>query len=145
MNSKFSITDNLIFTFDASFQYVLANGGGTTVQAENGAVVRGSSAALGVDYNGDGDFLDSIRFYTPNTTNTRRWTAITSLSGTSLTSTAFALLTPMIVVATVKLANGVIWMQSGIRRMFSADAMVGQCFRQTECHFVSAIVSPSPC
>ena len=78
-NSKFSITDNLIFTFDASFQYVLANGGGTTVQAENGAVVRGSSTAAGVDYNGDGDFLDSIRFYTPNTTNTRRWTAITSL------------------------------------------------------------------
>lgn len=79
LNSKFSITDNLTFTFDASFQYVLANGGGTTVQAENGAVVRGSSTALGVDYNGDGDFLDSIRFYTPNTTNTRRWTVISSL------------------------------------------------------------------
>ena len=79
LNSKFSITDSLTFTFDASYQYVLANGGGTTVQAENGAVVRGSSTAAGVDYNGDGDFLDSIRFYTPNTTNTRRWTVISSL------------------------------------------------------------------
>ena len=79
LNSKFSITDNLTFTFDGSFQYVLANGGGTTVQSESGAVVRGSSTALGVDYNGDGDFLDSIRFYTPNTTNTRRWTVISSL------------------------------------------------------------------
>lgn len=79
MNSKFSITDSLTFTLDGSFQYVLANGGGTTVQAENGAVVRGASSALGVDYNGDGDLLDSIRFYTPNTTNTRRWTVISSL------------------------------------------------------------------
>lgn len=79
LNSKFTITDRLTFTFDASFQYVLANGGGTTVQAENGAVVRGTSTALGVDYNGDGDFADSIRFYTPNTTNTRRWTVISSL------------------------------------------------------------------
>lgn len=79
MNSKFSITDSLTFTLDGSFQYVLANGGGTTVQAENGAVVRGASTALGVDYNGDGDLLDSIRFYTPNTTNTRRWTVISSL------------------------------------------------------------------
>jgi iron complex outermembrane recepter protein len=79
LNSKFSITDNVTFTFDASYQYVLANGGGTTVQAENSAVVRGSSTALGVDYNGDGDLLDSIRFYTPNTTNTRRWTVISSL------------------------------------------------------------------
>jgi len=79
MNSKFSITDSLTFTLDGSFQYVLANGGGTTVQAENGAVVRGASSALGVDYNRDGDLLDSIRFYTPNTTNTRRWTVISSL------------------------------------------------------------------
>jgi iron complex outermembrane recepter protein len=79
LNSRFSITENLKFTFDASFQYVLANGGGTTVQAENSALVRGSSTAAGVDYNGDGDVLDSIRFYTPNTTNTRRWTVISSL------------------------------------------------------------------
>ena len=88
LNSKFSITDNVIFTFDASYQYVLANGGGTTVLAENAAVARGSSTALGVDYNGDGNFgglvsgvfqPDQIRFYTPNTTNTRRWTVISSL------------------------------------------------------------------
>ena len=88
LNSKFSITDNVIFTFDASYQYVLANGGGTTVLVENAAIARGSSTALGVDFNGDGDFgglvsgvfqPDQIRFYTPNTTNTRRWTVISSL------------------------------------------------------------------
>jgi iron complex outermembrane recepter protein len=84
-NSKFTITDSLKFTFDASYQYVLANGGGTTVQAENSALVRGSSTLPGVDYNGDGDIIpapgtsDNIRFYTPNTTNTRRWTVISSL------------------------------------------------------------------
>lgn len=78
-NSRFTLTNNLKFTFDASYQYVLANGGGSTTIAENSAIVRGSSTAAGVDYNGDGDFLDTIRFYTPNTTNTRRVTVISSL------------------------------------------------------------------
>jgi iron complex outermembrane recepter protein len=87
-NSKLSLTENVRFTLDAAYQYVLANGGGTTVQAENSALVRGSSTAAGVDYNGDGNFgglvagvfqPDQIRFYTPNTTNTRRFTVISSL------------------------------------------------------------------
>ena len=79
-NSRFTLADNLKLTVDASYQYVLANGGGTTVQSESGAVVKGlNTTGPGVDFNGDGDFLDSIRFYTPNTTNTRRVTAISSL------------------------------------------------------------------
>jgi iron complex outermembrane recepter protein len=78
-NSKFTLTDSLTFTVDAIWQYVLANGGGTTVQAENSAIVRGNSGLAGRDYNGDGDLLDSIRFYTPNTTNTKRWTVMSSL------------------------------------------------------------------
>jgi iron complex outermembrane recepter protein len=79
-NSRFTFADNLKFTMDASFQYVLANGGGTTTRRENDATFRGSSAtSLGVDLNGDGDVLDTVRFYTPNTTNTRRLTVISSL------------------------------------------------------------------
>lgn len=79
LNSKFTITDNLTFTFDYGYQYVQANGGGSTVLAENAAVVRGSSTLAGMDYNGDGDILDSIRFYTPNNTQTNRFTVLSSL------------------------------------------------------------------
>jgi iron complex outermembrane recepter protein len=79
LNSKFTITDKLTFTFDAGYQYVLANGGGSTTILESNAIVRGNSGLAGKDYNGDGDFLDTIRFYTPNTTNTRRYTVLASL------------------------------------------------------------------
>ena len=79
-NSRFTLTDNLIFTADASFQYVLANGGGYTTLAENSALAKGSiTTRAGVDFNGDGDVLDTVGFYTPNNTNTRRYTAIMSL------------------------------------------------------------------
>ncbi len=79
LNSKFTITDSLTFTFDYGYQYVQANGGGSTAIAENSAIVRGSSGLAGKDYNGDGDFLDTIRFYTPNNTRTNRFTVLTSL------------------------------------------------------------------
>ena len=79
-NSRFTLADNLIFTADASWQYVLANGGGYTTLAENSALAKGSNTTgPGVDFNKDGDFLDTVGFYTPNNTNTRRFTAITSL------------------------------------------------------------------
>lgn len=79
-NSRFTLTENLIFTADASFQYVLANGGGYTTLAESSALARGSNTTgPGVDFNGDRDFLDTVGFYTPNNTNTRRYTAIMSL------------------------------------------------------------------
>jgi iron complex outermembrane receptor protein len=72
-NSRFTLSDNLILTVDPSFQYVLANGGGTFTLFENNPRAKGSSTtAAGVDYNGDGDFLDNVRFYTPNITNTHR-------------------------------------------------------------------------
>ena len=62
---------------------MLANGGGTTTIGEppvhranaSDVRVRGNSNALGVDLNGDGDLLDTVRFYTPNTTNTNRYGA----------------------------------------------------------------------
>ena len=76
--------DKLLLTFDPSWQYVLANGGGTTTISERpgtSADVRqvGASGLTGWDLNGDGDVLDTVRFYTPNNTNTRRWGATTSL------------------------------------------------------------------
>jgi iron complex outermembrane receptor protein len=66
--SSFHLTDNLILTFDPSFQYVLANGGGRTIFAENDPQLRAST-----DLNGDGDTLDRVLTYWPNTTNTRRY------------------------------------------------------------------------
>jgi len=78
-NSRFTVTDQLTLTADAAFQYVLANGGGYTLQEENAAITRGSiTSGTGADFNGDGDTLDRVGFYTPNNTNTRRWTAMAS-------------------------------------------------------------------
>jgi iron complex outermembrane recepter protein len=79
LNSKITLTDSLTWTFDYGYQYVQANGGGSTAIAENSAIVRGNSGLLGKDYNGDGDFLDTIRFYTPNNTRTNRFTVLSSL------------------------------------------------------------------
>ncbi|HTU67103.1 MAG TPA: TonB-dependent receptor [Steroidobacteraceae bacterium] len=84
MQSLWHLGDKLLLTFDPSWQYTLANGGGTTTIAERpgtSADVRqiGSANVTGWDLNGDGDTLDTVRFYTPNNTNTRRWGATTSL------------------------------------------------------------------
>ncbi|HYI48511.1 MAG TPA: TonB-dependent receptor [Allosphingosinicella sp.] len=80
INGRFTLSDNLLLTVDPSFQYVLANGGGSTAIAENNVRVRGGApASPGVDYNGDGDFLDTVRFYTPNNTNTHRFGLTASL------------------------------------------------------------------
>ena len=58
--SRFTLTDNLRLTVDPSFQYVLANGGGTHIFAETDLQLRGNSGAAGVDLNGDGDILDRV-------------------------------------------------------------------------------------
>jgi len=80
LNSRFTLTDNLIFTVDGSYQYTLANGGGFTTLAENSAIAKGTkTTGPGVDFSGDGDFNDTVGFYTPNITNTNRYTAISSL------------------------------------------------------------------
>ena len=76
-NSLWNLRDNLRLTVDPSYQYVLANGGGTTVVNESPGTasdrrVVGTTALTGFDLNGDSDILDSVRFYTPNTTNTNR-------------------------------------------------------------------------
>jgi iron complex outermembrane receptor protein len=85
MQSLFHLGDKLRLTIDPSFQYTLANGGGSTVIAETPAAtaadkrVLGNTALTGWDLNGDNDLLDSVRFHTPNTTNTRRYGLTTSL------------------------------------------------------------------
>ena len=86
MQSLWHLGEKLRLTFDPSWQYTMANGGGTTTLAETRSltspdtrVLGASTTATGVDLNGDGDLLDTVRFYTPNTTNTKRWGATTSL------------------------------------------------------------------
>lgn len=88
---RFTLTDKLLLTVDPGYQYVLANGGGTTVIQENDPRLIGRSTAAGVDLNRDGDILDrnvgngaganagGVRLYTPNTTRTNRYTALVSL------------------------------------------------------------------
>lgn len=78
--SKFSLTDQLTFTFDPSFFYTLANGGGVTALSETDPRLKGNKAGSpGVDLNGDGDRLDTVDVYSPNNTNTRRFGINSSL------------------------------------------------------------------
>ena len=78
--SRFTLSDALILTVDPSYQYVLANGGGSTAFNETDRQLRGSAITpLGVDLNGDGDLLDRIRLLTPNNTNTNRYGLTSSL------------------------------------------------------------------
>jgi iron complex outermembrane receptor protein len=86
---KYHVADSVIFTFDPTFQYVLANGGGFTVVSETDNRLRGTgivtnaantaTGGAGRDLNGDGDTLDSVQLYTPNNTNTRRYGINSSL------------------------------------------------------------------
>ncbi len=99
VSSLWNLTDTLRLTLDPSYQYVLANGGGTTVMNENPGTsvdrrITGNTALTGWDLNGDGDILDSVRFYSPNTTNTKRMglnaSLIWDLSDTQLLRFAYA-------------------------------------------------------
>lgn len=103
--SRFSITDALTLSVDASYQYVKANGGGTVTGREFGfdvisaggrancatnpaasATVNcqlgyfGGSPYVGRDLNGDGDLLDQVRVLAPSQTRTRRYGAIVNLA-----------------------------------------------------------------
>jgi iron complex outermembrane recepter protein len=81
INAKFSLSDKLTLTVDPSFQYVLANGGGFATISETDIRLKGNAGAAGPgkDLSGDGDTLDTVAFYTPNTTNTRRFGLLSSL------------------------------------------------------------------
>ncbi len=77
--SQFDLGHNLTFTFDPTFFYTLANGGGGTTLSEKDKRLIGSSSAAGVDLNGDGDLLDSVVVYAPSNTETYRYGLTTSL------------------------------------------------------------------
>jgi iron complex outermembrane recepter protein len=78
--SKFSLNDKVTFTFDPSFFYTLANGGGVTALSETDPRLKGNKAGSpGVDLNGDGDRLDTVDVYSPNNTNTRRFGILSAL------------------------------------------------------------------
>lgn len=78
-SALFHLTDNLRLTIDPSFQYTLADGGSQLATvAETDGRVRGSNGAA-KDLNGDGDTLDTVAFFAPSVTNTRRYTVTSSL------------------------------------------------------------------
>ncbi len=77
--SRFTLADSLTLTVDPSFQYVRANGGGTAVFSETAPQLIANTTTPGIDLNGDGDFLDSVRLYSPSNTNTYRYGVTSSL------------------------------------------------------------------
>ncbi|CAN5275324.1 TonB-dependent receptor [soil metagenome] len=79
-SALFHLTDNVRLTIDPSFQYTLADGGSqlATISETDGRV-RGAGTALGKDLNGDGDTADTVAFFAPSVTNTRRYTVTSSL------------------------------------------------------------------
>jgi iron complex outermembrane receptor protein len=93
INSRFTLADGLVLTVDPSYQYVLANGGGTVVAREarfsqaaaNGVPATtmvgyiGGTPYVGSDLNGDGDLLDTVRMLAPSTTQTHRYGVIAGL------------------------------------------------------------------
>lgn len=79
MQSSFGLTDSLRLTVDPSYQYVQANGGGISIVPENDGRLIGLSTAPGVDLNGDGDTRDRVAVYSPNNTNTNRYSIDSSM------------------------------------------------------------------
>ena len=75
---SYGITDNLRFTFDPSYQFVMATGGGFTALSERDDRLD-LGGAIGRDINGDGDTLDTVTTYTPSLTNTNRYGVLSSL------------------------------------------------------------------
>jgi len=77
--SLWHLGEKFRLTVDPSFQYTLANGGGSTVQNETVLATDsdkrliGNTGLAGFDINGDGAILDSVRLFTPSITNTRRY------------------------------------------------------------------------
>lgn len=87
-SSRFTLSDNLVLTVDPSFQYVKANGGGTSSSGREDTVAIGGVASTGFvggsyyfgrDLNGDGDTLDRVRILNPSQTRTRRIGVIAGL------------------------------------------------------------------
>ena len=106
VNSRFTLSDKLTLTVDPSFQYVKANGGGTSIGYEGLSEGDGYTGGIytadtrnglrydadrdrynstqyyyfgGVDLNGDGDTLDYVTILSPSHTRTNRYGVIANL------------------------------------------------------------------
>ncbi|MGB8328414.1 MAG: TonB-dependent receptor [Steroidobacteraceae bacterium] len=80
LQSSWHLTDALRLTVDPSFQYVLADGGTQTdTISEKDKRIIGTATVTGADLNGDGDTLDTVRFFAPSVTNTHRFGGTSSL------------------------------------------------------------------
>lgn len=89
-NSRFGLTEKLVFSLDAGYQYTKANGGGTVRSTEafytsntGGRPLTGffgGTPYFGRDLNGDGDLLDTVTLLSPSQTQTRRYTAVANLA-----------------------------------------------------------------
>jgi len=100
--SRITIADNLVFTFDPSYQFVKANGGGTVTGREGFRTINGVQYTgfiggqyyFGRDLNGDGDVSDTcapvgpscsssnlfgVSLVAPSQTRTRRYGVISGL------------------------------------------------------------------
>ncbi|MDR3506943.1 MAG: TonB-dependent receptor [Caulobacteraceae bacterium] len=86
--SRFTLLNNLHLTVDPSMQYVIADGGGQArTISESDIRLKGTASTFptcptgqsGVDLNGDGDCLDTVRVFLPSITQTLRTTVNTSL------------------------------------------------------------------
>ena len=96
VNSRFTLTNNLILTVDPFYEYTDANGGGT-MKASEGRYINtdptkgGVTPAAGLlgafngtfytgkDLNGDGDTKDTVLLLTPSNTVTNRYGVIANL------------------------------------------------------------------
>jgi iron complex outermembrane receptor protein len=85
-NSRFTLSDGLVLTVDPSYQWTLANGGGTVSASEGlkdvdpSATVTNLQAGYfggipyaGRDLNGDGDTRDTVTVGAPSNTRTHRY------------------------------------------------------------------------
>ena len=88
-SSRFTLADGLVFTFDPSYQYVKANGGGPDDLREDFYTPRDGTIGLtgafnggyyfGRDLNGDGDLDDEIAGNDPSQTRTDRYGVVANL------------------------------------------------------------------
>ena len=86
-SSRFTISDSLTFTFDPSYQYVKANGGGPDDLREQFFNVDGVDYTgafnggyyFGRDLNGDGDLGDRVAGNDPSQTQTNRYGVVANL------------------------------------------------------------------
>jgi iron complex outermembrane receptor protein len=94
VSSRFHLAPNLVLSVDPTFWYTKANGGSSAVTVNEGlspnglrgfvanstAVSAGTGAYYaGQDLNGDGDTLDTAKYYAPSQTTTHRILVLSSL------------------------------------------------------------------